>query len=91
MDQNLQPVLLNAQEAYMQSTTNKYKVARKHLKNVIIKINNAIEKGSYSIDVEGGSLTDVDIEYLEYHGYKFIKTGKFFDMISWKLEDEMNK
>lgn len=91
MDQNLQPVLLNAQEAYMQSTTNKYKVARKHLKNIIIKINNAIEKGNYSIDVESGSLTDVDIEYLEYHGYKFTKTGKFFDIISWKLEDEMNK
>ena len=87
MDNNLQPVLLNAQEAYMQSTTNKYKIARKRLRSVIISINKAIENGKYEIEIEKNKLTPVDIEYLEYHGYKYVNTGNFFNLITWKQDE----
>ena len=87
MDNNLQPVLLNAQEAYMQSTTNKYKIARKRLRGVIISINKAIENGKYEIEIEKNKLTPVDIEYLEYHGYKYVNTGNFFNLITWKQDE----
>ena len=87
MDNNLQPVLLNAQEAYMQSTTNKYKIARKRLRGVIISINKAIEKGKYEIEIEKNKLTPVDIEYLEYHGYKYVTTGNFVNLITWKQDE----
>ena len=87
MDNNLQPVLLNAQEAYMQSTTNKYKIARKRLRSVIISINKAIENGKYEIEIEKNKLTPVDIEYLEYHGYKYVTTGNFVNLITWKQDE----
>ena len=87
MDNNLQPVLLNAQEAYMQSTTNKYKIARKRLTSVIISINKAIENGKYEIEIEKNKLTPVDIEYLEYHGYKYVITGNFVNLITWKQDE----
>lgn len=83
-----QPVLLNAQEAYMQSTTNKYAVARQHLKPIIIKINKAIEQGKYFIDVDPKYLTEVDIEYLRYHGYSYEESNNYYNKVRWDLPKE---
>ena len=32
-------------------------------------------------------LLDIDIEYLEYHGYKYVNTGNFVNLITWKQDE----
>ena len=78
--------LLTAGEAYIQTTANKWANARKKLEPVIIRINKAIKNGKFSIELEKGKIGDVEIEFLENHGYKYIRSNiGWADTIDWDV------
>lgn len=95
IDQNISSnTFFTAGEAYIQATANKWQQARKHLNSTIIKINKAINQGKFEIEVEPGFCTEVDIEFLENHGYKFLsreKIGGYYDKISWNIKENESK
>lgn len=83
--------LFTAGEAYIQATANKWLKSRKHLNQVIIKINKAIEQGKFEIDVDPGFCTETDIEFLKNHGYNFKKRfeiGSYYDKIDWNIREQ---
>lgn len=86
--------LYTAGEAYIQTTANKWLTCRKHLNNIIVKINKAINRGEFEVNVEPGYCTADDIEFLQKHGYKFIPkkdNGTYYDIINWDIKDGNNE